>query len=768
MSQSSPTTTSSSSFTQDDASNEPWLPTLANGHLGFTVFGDAVYVNGLYNGQLGLSHRARIANVANLRIDAGGNPRPPTLVGQSRMDFARGTFFVDYRGPNNSYRVTQAIYPHQLYNRAIVNQFRIERLRVEGDIHLSITQASTSPTSEDIVFNSTAESVIFISRGAERPSSSGVVVVAATKDEYSTAAEEAFQVHQACGSTREPEDPSSRSQPRQVCVLWNHVPERLTLKRSERTVSYKFIMTADESASRARRDLEQALRITDDDELLRRHTDIWASFWNRFDIQLEGDPDLEQTVRASLFYLISNFPLGTNGTDDEPFQFGGLSPTGLGRGGSDLDDYEGHSFWDTEIWMFPVVNLVEAGFAEMAIDYRFRRMDAAREYARTGGYHGVRYPWESASTGIEVTQPDYMDSVAAFQQHITGDISFALRQHLATTQNLDWLRTRGCPLAQEIAQFWASRLSLDPVTGLYDIKAVMGPDEDHKNVTNNAYTNVIAGYALYFGDLTKCLVSSCDQDRDKAAPPTEGGNWSDLASRIKLLYDAENDYHPQFEGYRRDTVIKQADTVLLGYPLQYPGLTTTARSNDLRFYEAVTRSSGPAMTWAIHAVNHLDLGEEREAARRFEQSYRDYVRGPYRVWSEVGPGQSGARNFITGAGGFLQAVINGYGGVRVFLDHLEIQNSRLPPGSATSFKIKGLQYLGARLTLTVTTSSTKLSVEQICQNMAIQIGNGLPTLIVEREVYDITGVLAIIKANESIFEKCLVQDETLTTVNVNV
>lgn len=82
--------------------------------------------------------------------------------------------------------------------------------------------------------------------------------------------------------------------------------------------------------------------------------------------------------------------MGTNGTDDEPFLFGGLSPTGLGRGGSDLDDYEGHSFWDTEIWMFPVVNLVEAGFAEMAIDYRFRRMDAAREYSRTGGYQGVR------------------------------------------------------------------------------------------------------------------------------------------------------------------------------------------------------------------------------------------------------------------------------------------------------------------------------------------------------------------------------------------
>lgn len=143
-----------------------------------------------------------------------------------------------------------------------------------------------------------------------------------------------------------------------------------------------------------------------------------------------------------------------------------------------------------------------------------------------------RYPWESAWSGIEVTQP-CCPEVAQFQHHITADISFALRQYFAATQDLAWLRNQGCPLAQAIAEFWASRISPDPVTGLFDIKGqylppiyvetqtvnrpplvsdltlfwfvffrteVMGPDEDHENVTNNAYTNVVAAYALFFGE----------------------------------------------------------------------------------------------------------------------------------------------------------------------------------------------------------------------------------------------------------------------------
>lgn len=128
-------------FPSDD--EELLFPTLANGHLGFTVFGDAIYMNGLYNGHRGLSHRARIANIANIRLSCcdhdgdGGNQPPsssPPPTSSYSMDFETGTFRVDYRGPNNSFRVAQLIYPHQLYNRAVVNQFTIERITDGGGL----------------------------------------------------------------------------------------------------------------------------------------------------------------------------------------------------------------------------------------------------------------------------------------------------------------------------------------------------------------------------------------------------------------------------------------------------------------------------------------------------------------------------------------------------------------------------------------------------------------------------------------------------------
>ncbi|XP_021701920.1 protein-glucosylgalactosylhydroxylysine glucosidase isoform X2 [Aedes aegypti] len=748
--------TKTTTMMSQSANDEELLPTLANGHLGFTVFGDAIYMNGLYNGHRGLSHRARIANIANIRLSFSGGNQPPPI---PSMDFESGTFRVDYRGPNNSFRVVQLIYPHQLYNRAIVNQFTIERIDGKDDIRIGIKQNPTIPNTEDIAFSPVK--TIFISSGAERKHRNRT-------DEYS------FRVYQTCGTTMELEDPEhQRNQQRQVCVLWNHVPEELTLERSESTVSYKFIMTADESANLARQDLTDALR-TANDELLRLHGDLWRAFWNDFDITAEGNPTLERIIRASVFYLISNFPLNPS----RSHLFGGLSPTGLGRGGSNLDDYEGHSFWDTEIWMFPVVNLIESRFAEMMVDYRFRRMDAARQNALASGFRGAKYPWESAWSGIEVTQP-CCPEVAQFQHHITADISFALRQYFAATQDLVWLRNQGCPLAQAIAEFWASRISPDPVTGLFDIKEVMGPDEDHENVTNNAYTNVVAAYALFFGDLTNCLCSYQDDDNsidsgnkthstdlDKAellmAPPFS--IWSSLAKRLKLLYDTVNDYHPQFEGYRLGTVIKQADTVLLGYPLQYPGMGASTRSNDLRFYESVTRRSGPAMTWAMHAISHLDLGELEKGSQLFDQSYKKYVREPFLVWSEVEPGIRGASNFITGAGGFLQAVINGFGGVRLFLDRMEIQRPKVPM-STRRLSIKGVRYLGAKLSLTVSGDESTLEFTSVTRDMIISIGDSEFETITVNKVYDTSDATAIIKAKDSIYKNCNIPEEVISTVH---
>jgi protein-glucosylgalactosylhydroxylysine glucosidase len=109
-----------------------------------------------------------------------------------------------------------------------------------------------------------------------------------------------------------------------------------------------------------------------------------------------------------------------------------------------------------------------------------------------------RYPWESGATGIEVVQPGY-EYIAKYQQHISGDIAFAVQFYLSLTHDVDFMTREGCKLAKEIAEFWESRVEFNKWSHLYDINSTMGPDEDHININNNVYTNVIAKKALLFG-----------------------------------------------------------------------------------------------------------------------------------------------------------------------------------------------------------------------------------------------------------------------------
>lgn len=110
----------------------------------------------------------------------------------------------------------------------------------------------------------------------------------------------------------------------------------------------------------------------------------------------------------------------------------------------------------------------------------------------------VRYPWESAFTGREVTSEDY-PQIIEFQQHITADIGHAVRQHFFAIHDLNWMKEVGCELAIGTAEFWASRVTYNKSTKRYDINGIMGPDEDHWNINNNAFTNVAAALNLYFG-----------------------------------------------------------------------------------------------------------------------------------------------------------------------------------------------------------------------------------------------------------------------------
>ena len=173
---------------------------------------------------------------------------------------------------------------------------------------------------------------------------------------------------------------------------------------------------------------------------------------------------------------------------------------------------------------------------------------------------------------------------------------------------------------------------------------VIPPDEYADHVNNSAYTNSVAIYSLQYAAAAATLLGE---------PPSSYAPWIDAASRIVIPFDSVNQYHPEYDGYKNGTVIKQADVILLGFPLEVSSSTPEVRANDLLYYSKVTDNGGPAMTWGMFAVSYLELGPSYiDLARsNFNRSFAN-AQPPFLVWTETPSG--GTPNFLTGAGGFLQ------------------------------------------------------------------------------------------------------------------
>ena len=179
-------------------------------------------------------------------------------------------------------------------------------------------------------------------------------------------------------------------------------------------------------------------------------------------------------------------------------------------------------------------------------------------------------------------------------------------------------------------------------------------------------------------------------------PPAVYAPWEDAAARIVIPYNATGDFHPEFDGYRLGQQIKQADVILLGFPLeaQHTTITPASRANDLAVYELVTDSNGPAMTWGMFAVGYIEMGPAfaAKAAANFNRSFAN-AQPPFDVWTETPSG--GTANFLTGAGGWLQTAFSGYTGLRVNDSALVLAPAL--PELAAVVQLRGVAYLGARV-----------------------------------------------------------------------
>lgn len=368
------------------------------------------------------------------------------------------------------------------------------------------------------------------------------------------------------------------------------------------------------------------------ERLLNFHHNAWAELW-KSDIIIEGDPQSQQDVRSMLYHLYSFSREGT-----------ALSPSPMGLSGL---GYNGHVFWDTELWMFPAVLVLQPGMAKSMVEYRFQRLDAARKNAFSKGYKGAMFPWESAETGVEET-PVWALS-GPFEHHITACVAFAAWNYYSVTQDKDWLREKGWPILSATADFWASRVERNG-PGKYDIKNVVAADEWAENVDNNAFTNAAAIANLkYATEAAKLLGITADPD------------WMNVANNIPILkmQDGVTQEHATYKGEG----IKQADVNLLSYPLKH--FTDPAQiKRDLEYYETRVPDEGtPAMTQGIFTLLYARLGDKAKAWHWFQDAYLPNLNPPFRVLAETKGGTN--PYFATGAGGVLQGVLMGFGGLDI-------------------------------------------------------------------------------------------------------
>jgi trehalose/maltose hydrolase-like predicted phosphorylase len=439
--------------------------------------------------------------------------------------------------------------------------------------------------------------------------------------------------------------------------------------------------------------------------LLDNHKKAWDEVWEKSDIAIEGDVKAQLAVRYNLFQLLiagSKF--------DERVSIPAKTLSGFG--------YRGHVFWDTEIFILPFFIYTQPAIARNLLTYRYHTLPGARRKALHYGYKGAMYAWESADTGDEVTprwampNDPYAQDIRIWcrdrEIHISADIAYGAWYYWQATKDDEWMRDCGAEIILDTAIFWMSRVEWNTKQERYELREVIGADEYHEHVNNNAFTNRMVQWhleraILVYDWLGKYFPEKAAELAQKLHLTQERKNrWQDIAQNIWIPYDEStklieqyegffkledinlDDYEPRtksmqailgIEGANRRQVLKQPDVLMLLYLMrqsqEFPYDAETLQKNWDYYAPRTDITYGSSLGPAIHAILASDLGKTVEAYERFMQAAMvdlEDVRG------NAADGIHGAS-----AGGIWQAVILGFGGIQ-FVGDQPIANPHLPPG----------------------------------------------------------------------------------------
>ncbi len=456
---------------------------------------------------------------------------------------------------------------------------------------------------------------------------------------------------------------------------------------AEKVVS---IYTTRESSDPCAMAIEHLQKLSSGYESLRvAHSAEWEQYWATSDVIIEGDDEAQQALRFSLFHLLSAAP-----RDDERVSLGPKALSSF--------VYRGHVFWDTEVFMLPFFTFTQPQLARNMLMYRYHTLPGARRKAAANGYAGAQYAWESADTGDEVTptwvprrnqrEPVYIWT-GDLELHITSDVAYGIWQYWRATSDDAFMANFGAEIVLDTAIFWSRRTEWNVERVRYEITNVIGPDEYHDRVDNNAFTNYLVRWHLETaGDVWRWLKQNHPIRSDELADKLSIGHetlarWADIAAGLHLPVDADTGLVEQFDGYfqRHDLdlstleprtvsvqsllgiegtnqtqIIKQPDVLMAFYmlPERYrpPALQTNWDYYVLRTDHTYGSSLGPA----IHALLACEMSKLNIAYEHFRRAVR----------ADLGDVRGNAADGIhaASAGGLWQAVVFGFGGLRFTAD----------------------------------------------------------------------------------------------------
>lgn len=418
--------------------------------------------------------------------------------------------------------------------------------------------------------------------------------------------------------------------------------------------------------------------------------------WDQVNIQIESKEENDLlALRFAQYHLQIMTPVHDNRM--------GIAAKGLTGEG-----YKGHSFWDTEIFMFPYFLYTQPKIARQLLEYRYQILPGARKKAKDNGYEGAMFPWESAWLDDGEVTPVWgaADVVTGKQtkiwsgfieQHITADISFAVWQYYMFTGDEDFMEQYGYEILFDTATFWASRVEYSHEDGKYHINNVIGPDEYKEHIDDNAFTNYMAKlnldlaikYASKLQDTNLELFKKIDE---KINFSSQISKWQDRGSKLTLpkpnkdliipqdstylekeiidLTQYKNQEHvgSMFDDYSLEQVnqmqvTKQADIMMLFYLCENL-FSKEVKIANWNYYEPKTLHDS-SLSLSTHSIIACDIGDYKLAYDLFTRCRQ----------IDLGPNMKSSDHGIHAAslGGLIQGVINGFGGLRMLDGMLRIE-----------------------------------------------------------------------------------------------